>query len=46
VRAKIARSTFADANAQRPSAVFEALCAALAAQAGRGLAASSTARRT
>jgi hypothetical protein len=34
---EIARSTFADANAQRPSAVFEALFAALVAQAGRGL---------
>jgi hypothetical protein len=33
----IARSTFADANAQRPSAVFEALLAALMAQASRGL---------
>jgi hypothetical protein len=34
---EIARSTFADANAHRPSAVFEALFAALVAQAGRGL---------
>ena len=34
---EIARSTFADANAYRPSAVFEALFAALVAQAGRGL---------
>jgi Transposase DDE domain/Domain of unknown function (DUF4372) len=34
---EIARSTFADANAHRPSAVFEELFAALVAQAGRGL---------
>jgi hypothetical protein len=34
---EIARSTFADANAHRPSVVFEALFAALVAQAGRGL---------
>ena len=34
---EIARSTFADANAHRPSAVFEALFAALVVQAGRGL---------
>ncbi len=34
---EIARSTFADATAQRPSAVFEAVFAALVAQAGRGL---------
>jgi Transposase DDE domain/Domain of unknown function (DUF4372) len=34
---EIARSTFADANAHRPSAVFEALFAALVAQTGRGL---------